>query len=170
MSHFHSSRSHVRRFAVLAAVAVLGGLTGCSSEGSEGGLPDKELDSLDGSSTLELSSLEGTPTVMNFWATWCAPCRAELPAFQTVSEEVGDEVRFIGINVEQGGEAAQEYLDELGIDFEQYVDPDGSLLTDLDVIGLPVTLVIDETGTVVERHLGALDEQSLRDLLSDVGT
>lgn len=158
-----------RLLAVSAVAVLVGGLTGCGS-GSDDGLPDRRLDSLDGRSTLELASLEGTPTVMNFWATWCAPCRAELPAFQAVHQELGDEVRFLGVNVERGGDAAQDYLDELGIDFEQYVDPDGSLLTELDVIGLPVTLVVDAEGTVVEHHIGALDEDSLRDLLSDVRT
>lgn len=149
---------------IVGAAAALSACGGSSSDS----LPERRLDSLDGTSTLELTSMEGTPAVMNFWATWCAPCRAELPAFQAVHEELGDEVRFVGINVERGGEAAQAYLDELGIDFEQYVDPDGSLLTELDVMGLPVTLVIDANATVVERHIGALDEAQLRELLSDV--
>ena len=104
---------------------------------------------------------------MNLWATWCGPCRAEMPAFQTVSTEI-DDVRFVGVNQGDAGDAATEFLDEVGVDFDQYLDPDGALTNALRVAGLPATFVIDADGTIVEVHNGALDEDGIRALVAEL--
>ena len=76
-------------------------------------LPDLTLPPLTaGGSSLELAELRG-PAVVNLWATWCAPCRRELPAFQTVSEARPD-VRFIGIDIGEDATKARDFVDELG--------------------------------------------------------
>ena len=76
---------------VLAAV-----LVACGGGESADRLPDVEVAPLVGGDTIQLSDIDG-PAVINLWATWCAPCRAEIPDFESVHQERGDEVRFVGI-------------------------------------------------------------------------
>ncbi|MGD9701775.1 MAG: TlpA family protein disulfide reductase [Acidimicrobiia bacterium] len=156
----------MRRIVALVTLVALVALAGCSGDSGAERLPDRELTAVDGTTTLELRSLRGQTVVVNFWATWCGPCRSELPAFQRVHADVGESVWFVGINVERGGDAAQAFLDELGVDFEQFVDPEGELLAELNLIGLPVTVILDADGSVRTRHIGALDEGELRDLIA----
>ena len=90
------------------------------------------------------------PAVVNLWATWCAPCRRELPAFQEVSERRPD-VRFVGIDIGEDAAKAEDFIDELGITFEQFVDERGELTDALGAAALPVTLVVDTDGTRGDR-------------------
>ncbi len=125
------------------------------------------LASLDGTGpALELGTLRG-PAVVNLWATWCVPCRQELPAFQEVSAARAD-VRFVGVDIGEQTERARSYLDELGITFDQYADPTGELTDALGVAGLPITLVVDDAGMVVRQHLGPMSVDDLEDAIDDV--
>ena len=157
----------MRRLALLAAAAVT--LVACSGDddgGDRAGLPDMTLDALDGDgSPLHLRAMTG-PAVLNLWATWCAPCREELPAFQEVSAS-RDDVRFIGVNSKETG-AARKFLDELGVTYEQYVDARGDLAEALGAAALPVTLVVDVDGTIATEHLGPMSVADLEDALEDV--
>mgnify|MGYP000163797446 CR=1 FL=1 len=156
-----------RTSTALAAVALAltaPALAGCG--GSEGGsasaLPDVQLTSVGDGSTIDASELRG-PALVNLWATWCGPCRAEMPAFQAVASDLGD-VRVIGINEGDAGDKAAGFLDDVGVTFDQYLDPDSAISAELRVSGLPATLVVDADGHVVEIHSGALDEDGIRDL------
>jgi thiol-disulfide isomerase/thioredoxin len=91
----------------------------------------------------------GGPALVNLWATYCAPCRAEMPAFQVVSDELSGVVRFVGVNQGEDGASAQAFLDEVGVTFDQYLDENGEL-----------------ADTVLTVHSGALDEQEIRDLVA----
>jgi thiol-disulfide isomerase/thioredoxin len=145
-------------------------LAACGGGGGvEGGLPALELPALDGSGTLRLDEVEG-PAVVNLWATWCAPCRRELPDFDAVAAETEGEVRFLGVNVSDRAEDAAAFIDELGIGFEQYLDLDGELSAELGTATLPVTLLVDAEGVIRIEHLGPLDEQGLRDAIAEVST
>jgi thiol-disulfide isomerase/thioredoxin len=108
--------------------------------------------------------------VVNLWATWCAPCRRELPDFDAVAAETEGEVRFLGVNVSDRAEDAAAFIDELGIGFEQYLDLDGELSAELGTATLPVTLLVDAEGVIRIEHLGPLDEQGLRDAIAEVST
>ena len=119
----------------------------------------------DGGPALALADVRG-PAVVNLWATWCAPCREELPAFQEVAAARPD-VRFLGVNSQETG-AAREYLDELGITYEQFVDQRGELAEALGAVGLPVTVVIDADGTIATEHLGPMSVGDLEDALAAV--
>ncbi len=127
-------------------------------------LPDVSLAALDGAGpVLELGELNG-PAVVNLWATWCAPCRRELPAFQEVSVRRPD-VRFVGVDIGEQADRARAYLDELGITFDQYADPTGELTDALGVAGLPITLVVDDAGMVVTERLGPMSADDLEDAI-----
>ncbi|MEZ5222696.1 MAG: TlpA disulfide reductase family protein [Ilumatobacteraceae bacterium] len=166
----HRPRRPSARRAVLAVFPVVALLAACG--GDDGGddsadrLPAIELSDLTTGDLVDASALDG-PAVVNLWATWCAPCRQEMPAFQAVSTEY-DDVRFVGVNQGDAGDAAAEFLDEVGVTFDQYLDPNGELTNALEVVGLPATFVIDAEGTIVAVHNGALDEQGIRDLVAEL--
>ena len=115
--------------------------------------------SLDGATAaLDLASVTG-PAVINLWATWCAPCRRELPAFQAASE-AHPGVAFIGIDIAEDPVEARAFLDRLGVTFPQYADEDGELSDALGVASLPVTLLVDPRGDVTT-HLGPMSQDDL---------
>jgi thiol-disulfide isomerase/thioredoxin len=143
----------------IAAVAVVLGVVACSA-GDDARLPDLEVTSLDGSTTVNLAALDG-PAVVNLWATWCAPCRREMPEFQAVHDERGDSIAFIGVNVGDDNDKALAFLEQTGVTYDQFADPDGMVSTALSTSAMPVTLVIDGAGDIVERHLGAMDVDGL---------
>ena len=103
---------------------VLGACGG--SDDAEGRLPDIEVETLRGGETFRLDELEG-PAVVNLWATWCAPCKRELPEFEAVHRSVAGEVTFVGVNIGDDGDEAADYLDDLGITYDQYLDVDSEL-------------------------------------------
>lgn len=158
---------------LLRLVAVAGlALVACSGDGDDdgdrGALPDVTLDALDpDGDPLALAELEG-PAVLNLWATWCAPCRAELPAFQEVSD-ARDDVRFVGVDIAEDPEKARAFLDELGVTFEQYLDDAGELSEALGVAGLPVTIVVDADGRIATEHIGPMTVDDLEAALDDAG-
>jgi thiol-disulfide isomerase/thioredoxin len=141
----------------------------CSSDGGDS-LPASVLPALDGfaqqSGELDTAELDG-PAVLNLWATWCVPCRTELPEFQQASEEHPG-VRFIGVDEGFVPADSVAFLGELGVTYDQFVDDDGAFADRLEISELPATVVIDDDGDVVLRHLGALAYDDLVATLADV--
>lgn len=145
-------------------------LTACGGNSAEGGreLPDLTVAPLTaGGPSLDLGELHG-PAVVNLWATWCAPCRRELPAFQEVSAARPD-VRFIGIDIGEDAAKAQAFIDDLGISFEQFVDERGELTDALGTAALPVTLIVDADGTIATEQLGPMTDNDLEAAIDDLG-
>ena len=159
-------RQHAGALLIVAALGITASaLAGCGgSEGSAAsGLPAVEITSVaDGATTVQADALRG-PALVNLWATWCGPCRAEMPAFQAVAGDLGD-VHVLGINEGDTGDKASSFLTDVGVTFDQYLDPDGAISAELRISGLPATIVLDADGKVVSIHSGALDEQGIRDL------
>jgi thiol-disulfide isomerase/thioredoxin len=123
-----------------------------STEGSasKGGLPDVELACLGGGRPVRLSELTGEPTVINLWASWCEPCRKELPLLARADRELGDRVRFLGVDVADAApEAALRLADLSGITYPQLADPDSRARGGLRVSGLPQTVFVDARGRMV---------------------
>jgi thiol-disulfide isomerase/thioredoxin len=144
--------------AAVAAALVFGA---CGSGGAEGDrLPELELPRLDGTGSLALHEVDG-PAVVNLWATWCAPCRREMPEFEEVHLERGGQVRFIGVNIGDRESQALEFLDEVGVTFENYLDVDGVLNAALQTATLPVTVVTDADGRISVVHSGPMDVDDL---------
>ena len=131
--------------------------------------PDFELASLENGRPIRLSSFRGHVVVLNFWASWCAPCRLEAPGLRRVSQRYGDQgVRFLGVDYRDDAAAAGAFVDEFRWGYPSVSDPSGSLAYDYELIGFPTTFIIDPAGTMRYRFVGYLDEPVLEDALNDV--
>ncbi|MGH3449515.1 MAG: TlpA family protein disulfide reductase [Haloechinothrix sp.] len=133
-----------------------------ASGGASPGLPALRLPCLGSGPSVDLAQLTGEPTVVNVWASWCGPCRREMPGMQQVYQEYGDEVRFLGVNTRDDPRAAAAFVEELAVTYPQVIDQDGRLLRHLGAPGLPVTLVLDAQGRVTAKHLGEMTPEQLR--------
>jgi cytochrome c biogenesis protein CcmG, thiol:disulfide interchange protein DsbE len=157
----------VRPAGALGALAVVVASCGGGSGGGGDALPDVTLASLDdGAPALDVGSLRG-PAVVNLWATWCQPCRKELPAFQEVSTARPD-VRFVGVDIAEDPGKARDFLADLGITFDQYLDDRGELTDALGTAVLPVTIIVDADGKVATEHIGPMSVGDLQDALADL--
>lgn len=128
-------------------------------------LPDLQLECFNGGEQFSLSAVQG-PAVINLWASWCPPCRKELPAFQRLSERLNGALHVVGVNVRDDRSAAQSLAEDFGLRFPNLIDPDDELRVALERPYLPITLFVDAQGTV--RHIdmsGALDDAELADLV-----
>lgn len=114
-----------------------------------------------------LSSLDGMPTVINFFASTCTPCIKEMPAFEDVHQDLGDQVVFFGLAVQDRPEDAQALVDQTGVTYRTALDKDGSAIGALEGTLLPTTVLLDAEGEVVARHTGELEADELRTLLAD---
>lgn len=160
----------------LAAAKAQAGIDDCpdvdgTATGDEA-LPDLTLDCLGGGTPVTLSALAGTPTVINLWASWCVPCRKELPLLARADQQYGDRVRVIGIDYkDQDPDRAIELARDSGVTYPLLVDVDETVKAALKVVGLPQTVFVDARGRMVatertayrsyadltaaiERHLG----------------
>ncbi len=108
-------------------------------------------------------SYVGRPLVLNFFAEWCAPCVAEMPDFETVHQEVGDEVAFLGLSLLEPEENAQGLIARTGITYDVGRDADGSAYEHFAGLAMPTTVFIDAAGTVREVHSGPLTADELRE-------
>jgi thiol-disulfide isomerase/thioredoxin len=114
-----------------------------------------------------LSSLRGGPTLVNFFASTCVPCVTEMPAFEEVFQELGDEVAFLGLAVADRPEDAQALVERTGVTYPTAQDPDSAVITALGGSVLPTTVLLDADGEIVATHSGELDADELRALLAD---
>ena len=110
---------------------------------------------------------DGRPMVVNLWQSICPPCSRELAAFGTVQNELGDEVRFVGINNYDDAETMVRYAGDRGADYELLSDPDDAVGTELGILQYPVTLFVSAGGEIVAQT-GVLNETDLRAHLAEL--
>lgn len=152
-----------RRF-VAATVAVMIAATGCveiDTRRGEVGAPAPEYAAvtLDGD-TARLGDLAGQVVLLNVWATWCAPCREEIPALQALYETHADEgFEVVGVSVDGRGEreGIRRFAGEFGMTYPIWHDPEDSFGVTFRTIGVPVTLLVDREGMVRWRHMGPVE-------------
>lgn len=115
-----------------------------------------------------LAELRGAPVVINAWASWCGPCRAEFPHFQSAAIELGDEVAFLGIDAADGEDAAATFLEQLPLPYPSYVDPDRKAERELlnNPTGFPSTGFYDSKGELVYVQQGPYESEDA--LLADI--
>ncbi|MBI4288586.1 MAG: TlpA family protein disulfide reductase [Chloroflexi bacterium] len=115
-----------------------------------------------GGGEISLSSLKGKPVVINFWASWCVPCRDESPILERTWRKYKDRgVTFIGVDIQDKESDALAYLKEFGITFPNGPDKSGKITIDYGVSGIPVTFFVNRDGQIVSRWVGAIGERLL---------
>lgn len=151
----------------LVAVGIVQRGSGGASRGALAGTvaPDFTLTSLDGT-VVRLSDYRGKPVVLNFWASWCAPCREEAPALARVAGAEAGRVSFLGVDVRDQADDARTFIATYGIPYPSLSDRDGAVEHLFTDIGIPFTVFINADGTISRTWLGPLDE---RHLLAFVG-
>lgn len=145
----------------LVAVIVISSAIDSGDSQSSRVLPGGVFTTLDGEQ-FDLIELRGEPTVVNFFASWCAPCRAEMPDFEKVHQLRGDEVQFVGINASETNiDDAIDLVDVTGVTYLVLLGGDAELLETLGGTDLPMTVFIDADGRVTESHTGTLHADTL---------
>ncbi|MCB0179685.1 MAG: TlpA family protein disulfide reductase [Anaerolineae bacterium] len=131
--------------------------------------PDFELVSTDGE-TMRLSDFKGQPVILNFWATWCGPCRSEFPEFQQAAVDNADRMVIVGINNTSADNpnAIPDFLKEYGITFPILLDTDREAVDAYNVLGLPTTIFIDDQGVVNEIFTGPLNKAYIESKISEL--
>ncbi|MBE6969684.1 MAG: TlpA family protein disulfide reductase [Ruminococcaceae bacterium] len=118
---------------------------------------------------VRLSDFKGKPVVLNFWASWCGPCKSEMPDFNEVWQEYGDDVQFMMINMTDGYqetmEKASAYMEGQGFDFPVYYDSEQNAAVVYGVMSIPTTFLIDAEGRAVGWAAGAIAGDVLRDAI-----
>jgi cytochrome c biogenesis protein CcmG/thiol:disulfide interchange protein DsbE len=145
---------------VLLAYAIFGNrvfLRPSPLVGSEA--PDFTLKLFNGDQ-IKLSDLKGKAVLLNFWASWCGPCREEAPALEASWKKYRDKsVVFIGVNVWDDKDSALRYLREFGGGYLNGMDPKGEIAIDYGVAGVPETYFIHPSGKIVDKYTGTLTEE-----------
>ena len=129
--------------------------------------PDFTLTGIDGEE-VALSSLRGSVVLLDFWASWCGPCRIELPTVQKLHETFPDDLVVLGINNEEPG-IARAFASETGITFRTLSDVSNKMAASYDVQAIPTVFVIDREGQIVEHYVGVRSEEDLLDALRRAG-
>lgn len=142
---------------------------GTRDGGAGAELPDVTLPCLGNAGSLGLRGLPPKPVVLNLWASWCGPCREEMPALQRVHRAAGDRVLFLGIDIRDGESAARAFVEDFGVTYASLYDREGKTLNQLGATGLPLTLVLAADGTVLDRTLGGIKQDKLVGVLERAG-
>ena len=182
--------SRFRLLALLAAVVLVA--AACSSSAEEGTITldngeisvDTDLD--DGTAvagagasesdfsyatpdgqTLEFADLTDGPVVINFFASWCPSCIAEMPDFEAVFQDFDGEVEFLGLAMQDRTEAAVELVGETGVTYPIGLDPDGDIFAQFGGLGMPTTVFVGADGTIERVHSGQLSAEGLADIITE---
>jgi cytochrome c biogenesis protein CcmG/thiol:disulfide interchange protein DsbE len=179
----YPKRTSLRRIAlplvgVLAIAALSYGILkpAKTTDGAGNTAPSFELELLSGEGTLSDSDLRGKPVVLNFWASWCYPCREEMPLFEDSSKEYAGRITFVGVLVRDTVESARAFVRNHHITYPIVWDPDQTLAHALGVSPLPETFFIDPSWHLIEgvtqesidgsggqRTFGAIEEDQLQE-------
>ena len=129
-------------------------------------VPDERWSTFTGEQT-SLADYAGKPVVLNFFGSWCVPCVEEMPAFESVHQDLGDRVAFVGVAVNDSVEAAQGIVEETGVTYDVGRDAAGRLFAAFGVVNMPSTFLISPEGGILASHPGELSADELRDLIDE---
>jgi len=169
-----------RRIAVIVAVVIVGLWVGWSALSepelpdfeaagdpvelpAEGAFPEVSLEQFEGI----LVGLEGQVVVVNIWASWCAPCRTEMPLLQEAADTYKGRAVILGVASNDDPRSAQQFLDDLGLTYPNVFDTSGNIRVALGLTAYPTTYVFGPDGTIVARVNGGVSEQRLAGLVED---
>ena len=135
--------------------------------------PDFELSTMSGD-VVKLSDLKGKKVILNFWASWCGPCKAEMPHMQKYYKKYkdADNVEIIAVNLttaeRRGIKGVEEFIDVYGLTFPIPLDKEGTVMDDYRIIPIPTTFMIGTDGKISQKIVGPMDEKTLRDLVKNL--
>lgn len=156
--------------AILVAAAIFGVTLARRGETQprSGPAPDFPIETFDGE-TLMLSDLKGSIVILNFWASWCAPCRAEAPALQNTWENYRDRgVIVLGVAYADNGPKSLEFIDEFGMTYPNAPDLGTRISEAYHIQGVPETFVIDREGNIHRFIISVVTETMLSDILDEM--
>ncbi len=130
--------------------------------------PNFSLENLDGNE-IELLNGSQQPILINFWATWCPPCVAEMATIQQYYVESGRSFRVLAVNADEPPKDVQRFANEHGLSFDILLDPGGHVQELYRLRGYPTSFILDGDGVIMREHVGLLTESKLRNYLSEVG-
>jgi cytochrome c biogenesis protein CcmG/thiol:disulfide interchange protein DsbE len=130
--------------------------------------PNFELLSISGEK-VQLTQFLGKPVIVNFWASWCIPCKNEMPILEDMFEKRTPGIILLGINYEEPRELVRNFISELKISFPVLLDPDGKVSDQYYLRGYPTTYFIDSEGVLRAIHVGELKEADISNYLSMMG-
>lgn len=152
---------------LLLAALLLCGCSGGTAEPTEAenAAPDFTMYTQEGKA-VKLSDFEGRPTILNFWATWCDPCKNEMPTLEAAYRAYGEKINFVMVNLTDGTsdtvETASSYITEQGYTFPVYYDTELAGAYAYGVSSIPLTLFIDANGNLVTYFTGSMTESILQ--------
>ena len=120
-----------------------------------------------GGGEVDLASYQGRPVLLSFWATWCEPCRAEMPAFERAQQRYSDQgLVVLGVDFQEQDPEIVAFLREIGVTFPSAVDRTGEVTRQWRATGLPTTFLIDRQGIIRDVRVGAFTDSMLEDRLT----
>lgn len=128
---------------------------------------DFNLETLDGGK-IQLEDLKGKPTIVNFFASWCPPCRNEIPDFNEVYEKYGKDVNFIGINLQEENETVKTMVEELNIKYTIALDKTGEIAHNYNVSAIPTTVFFNSEGEIQMIYPGMMTKVKLEEIIKDL--
>jgi peroxiredoxin len=154
----------MRRLIALLLLLALTATVGCTKKESElaategNPAPDFTLKDLSGN-PVQLSSLKGKVVLVNFWATWCPPCREEIPSMAKLNQAMqGKKFRMLAISIDEGGKGAvEEFFKRGGVTLPALLDTDGQVSRRYGTTGVPETFLVDTKGVIRKKVVGGLD-------------
>ena len=147
---------------VLTSGLVMAGCSSSSTQGVEVGdlAPDFQLQNLDGQ-TISLGNLRGKPVLINFWATWCPPCRSEMPYIQEIYEEWSDKgLVVLAINLGESSSKAEEFRQNHNLSFTVLLDAKQDVAQRYNIQYIPTTFFLDKDGIIQDKVIGAFQNKT----------
>jgi len=131
--------------------------------------PNFKLRTLDGK-TVELAKNGGKPSFINLWASWCPPCKMEMPHIQEAYEKYGDRVNFLMVNLTETDDLdkMKEYLSTEGFTFPVLLDEKGEVADRYGVMSIPMTYAVNEEGVIIHKQMGAMSREQIFDLMEQL--
>lgn len=161
-----SLRAAVRAGLATGLAALLALTAGACGDGTGTDLSDLSFDLFDGG-TGTVADYEGTPLVVNFFASWCPPCVREMPDFQDVFERLEGQVAFLGLSQDQSPQDALALVEATGVTYDVGWDLDLEVYGATGSIAMPTTAFVSPSGELLDTFAGALDTEALAELIED---